>query len=77
MEIGLHNLLSRFILEGQYLSINVTGLVFESSTYNRKSSTAIKINSTIHFFPNSKYNRKSNAVMKMNGTIHQKSEQYA
>ena len=30
--------------------INVTGLVFENSTYNRKSSTVIKINSTIHFF---------------------------
>ena len=30
--------------------INVTGLVFYKSTYNRKSSTEIKINSAINFF---------------------------
>ena len=30
--------------------INVTGLVFENSMYNRKSSTVIKINITVHIF---------------------------
>ena len=30
--------------------INVRGLVFENSTYNRRISIVIKINSTIHFF---------------------------
>ena len=30
--------------------IDVTGLVFDNITYNRKSSTVIEINSRIHFF---------------------------
>ena len=55
--------------------INYTGLVFANRTYNRKSSTVMKMNSTSHIFQNNMYNRKSNAVMKMNSTIHKKLEQ--
>ena len=45
------------------------------TTYNRKSSTVIKINSTIHIFLEQYNSRKSNAVMKMNSRIHRKLEQ--
>ena len=40
----------RFLLHIRPVLINVAGLVFDNSTYDRKSSTVIKINSTIHFF---------------------------
>ena len=42
-------LLSKYLLLDSYYktSTNVTGLVFEKSAYNRKSSTVIKMNSTI------------------------------
>ena len=57
--------------------INVTGLVFENSKYNRKSSAEIKIKVRYTFFKTvCMYDKKDNAVMKMNSTIHQKLEQY-